>query len=377
MMKSFYVSAAVFVAASALILGNGQFAFADISKQDNSVNCPSYDALNVFDDGSYYDAIWTSSNITWSFHENSLPNIGDPGGTSGAKVSRRPSKVEAAIIEGAFENWDRALDSRTLQYTSSPNADIKVGFIEGRSHQYFFYYSTRTQAPPKGKLYNGVLGFNSLDTGILNEGYFSALAHRSVANILGMGFISSANPNITVMKGDTQDLYDTYRGGSLKNEGYRYVPSEFEVGLIRSLYGESTCSSTFGKKFDEEREKQAKKLADLELARKVFEEAKARAEAEARAKEEAQVVAKANAAIDAANQAAAAAEAKAAAELKAKQEAEAKAAAELKAKQEAEAAAEAKAAAAKKKKTITCVKGKKVKKVTAVKPKCPKGYKKK
>jgi len=80
------------------------------------------------------------------------------------------------------------------------------------------------------------------------------------------------------------------------------------------------------------------------------------------------------------------AEAKAAAELKAKQEAEAKAAAELKAKQEAEAkaAAELKAmqeaeakAAALKKTTITCVKGKLTKKVTAVKPKCPAGYKKK
>jgi hypothetical protein len=69
------------------------------------------------------------------------------------------------------------------------------------------------------------------------------------------------------------------------------------------------------------------------------------------------------------------AEAKAAAELKAKQEAEAKAAAELKAKQEAE--AKAKVEAAKKKITITCVKGKTVKKVTAVKPKCPNGYKKK
>ena len=84
------------------------------------------------------------------------------------------------------------------------------------------------------------------------------------------------------------------------------------------------------------------------------------------------------------------AEAKAAAELKAKQEAEAKAAVELKAKQEAEAKAaaeakvaadllakqeaEAKAAAAKKI-TITCVKGKLTKKVTAVKPKCPAGYK--
>ena len=64
------------------------------------------------------------------------------------------------------------------------------------------------------------------------------------------------------------------------------------------------------------------------------------------------------------------AEAKAAAELKAKEEAEAKAAAELKAKQEAE-----KLVSAKKKTTITCVKGKLTKKVTALKPKCPKGYK--
>ena len=66
------------------------------------------------------------------------------------------------------------------------------------------------------------------------------------------------------------------------------------------------------------------------------------------------------------------AEAEAAAELKAKQEAEAKIAAELKAKQENEAKA-----ALLKKTTITCVKGKLVKKVTAVKPLCPAGYKKK
>jgi hypothetical protein len=58
------------------------------------------------------------------------------------------------------------------------------------------------------------------------------------------------------------------------------------------------------------------------------------------------------------------------AELKAKLEAEAKAAAELKSKQEADAKA-----AALKKTTITCVKGKLTKKVTAVKPKCPSGYK--
>jgi hypothetical protein len=66
------------------------------------------------------------------------------------------------------------------------------------------------------------------------------------------------------------------------------------------------------------------------------------------------------------------ADAKAAAALIAKQEADAKAAAALKAKQEADAKA-----AALKKTTITCIKGKSVKKVTGVKPVCPKGYKKK
>jgi len=80
------------------------------------------------------------------------------------------------------------------------------------------------------------------------------------------------------------------------------------------------------------------------------------------------------------------AEAKAAAELKAKLEAEAKAAAELKAKQDAEAKAaadkiladaKARAGTSNKKKTITCTKGKLIKKVTAVTPKCPAGYKKK
>jgi uncharacterized protein (DUF1501 family) len=69
------------------------------------------------------------------------------------------------------------------------------------------------------------------------------------------------------------------------------------------------------------------------------------------------------------------AEAKAAAELKAKQEAESQAAAALKAKQEADAKAAAAKAAAQKKVTITCVKGKLTKKVTAVKPKCPTGCK--
>ena len=160
-------------------------------------------------------------------------------------------------------------------------------------------------------------------------------------------------------------------------------------------------------------EAEAKAAADLQAKQEA--DAKALAEktaAELKAKQEAEAAeAKAAADLKAKQEAEAKAVAdKAAEDLKAKQEAEAKAAEDLKAKQEAEAEAEAKAAvekaaallkakqaadakaaaakilaaakakaaaAAAKKTTITCVKGKLTKKVTAVKPVCPKGYKKK
>jgi hypothetical protein len=113
------------------------------------------------------------------------------------------------------------------------------------------------------------------------------------------------------------------------------------------------------------------KLRDmLKTAEKIVEEDKKR---EFAAAEEVRLAAELKAKQEAEAKAAelkAKQEADAAAELKAKLDAEAKAAAELIAKQEADAKA-----ASLKKKTITCVKGKLTKKVTAVKPKCPSGYK--
>ena len=95
--------------------------------------------------------------------------------------------------------------------------------------------------------------------------------------------------------------------------------------------------------------------------------AKAKAEEEARLKAEAEAAAKAKAEEEARLKAEAEAAAKAKAEEEARLKAEAKLAAE----------AAAKAAAKKSRVTITCVKGKVVKKVTAKNPKCPAGYKKK
>jgi len=106
------------------------------------------------------------------------------------------------------------------------------------------------------------------------------------------------------------------------------------------------------------KEEKQKEFAIAEEAR-LAAELKAKQEAEAKAKVEAEAIAKAEE------------------EAKAKAEEEAKAKAEEEAKAKAEAEAKAKLEALKKKSTITCVKGKLTKKVNAVNPKCPKGFKKK
>jgi len=122
-----------------------------------------------------------------------------------------------------------------------------------------------------------------------------------------------------------------------------------------------------------------KVIADAKMqAEKILADAKAAAEL--KAKQEADAKAAADKVIaDAKIQAEKIlADAKAAAELKAKQEADAQAkAAQILADAKAKSDAAAKIASDKKMTTITCVKGKLTKKVTAVKPVCPAGYKKK
>ena len=134
--------------------------------------------------------------------------------------------------------------------------------------------------------------------------------------------------------------------------------------FTRNLFGKSSPQSVtvLTEKIISKAKQEADAKAAAEL--KAKQEADAKTAAELKAKQDAEV--KAAAELKAKQES----EAKAAAELKTKQEADAKAAADLKAKQEAAAKA-----AATKKTTITCIKGKLIKKVTAVKPKCPTGYK--
>ena len=135
-------------------------------------------------------------------------------------------------------------------------------------------------------------------------------------------------------------------------------------------------------KAKQEAEAKAKQEAESKAKQEAESKAKQEAEAKAAADRAAAAIEAASKAIDAANKATEAAN-------KAAAEAEAKAKADIEAARQAaiaeaarqvaiaEASNKATVEAVGDKRTITCIKGKTVKKVTAIKPKCPKGFKKK
>jgi hypothetical protein len=275
--------------------------------------CPVYNLQSLFFE-EYYGTKWDNTNgnrnITWSANASVIDD---------ESVTRSFTLEELEWIRSGFQSWDDALDS--VKFTETPQsaqAEIVIGYVTltsaanqpGATGYWNAWWNNNWRNRATIKLKDG----NTKWFSVKNQ-FIHAVQHE-LGNVLGLGDIKP-----------TEDIASTQEDGW--QQPYGPIPlSDYDTGMIRQLYGESTCPSTFPN-------------------------AAAKAAAELKAKQEAEL--------------------KAAAELKAKQDAEdaaAKAAAELKAKQEAEAKA-----AASKKTTIICIKGKLTKKVTAIKPKCPTGYK--
>jgi len=313
--------------------------------------CPNYDMQSLFFE-EYYGTKWDNRSgnlkLTWS-PNNSVIND--------ETVVRKFTETELTWLRDAFNSWDEALGTVSfVEVSENSNPDIVIGFVElvsavnqpGATGYWNAWWNNGWRYRATIKLKVG----RSDWYGIRNQ-FIHAVQHE-LGNVLGLGDI---RPNAEFES--TQE--DSWQ------KPYGSIPlSNFDTSVVRQIYGESTCPSTFPPSYKAAAELKAKQEAEAKVAAelKAKQEAEAKAAAELKAKQEA--------------------EAKAAAELKAKQEAEAKAAAEFRAKQEAEAAAVLKAkqvadakAAAAKKTTITCFKGKLSKKVTAIKPVCPPGYKKK
>lgn len=282
--------------------------------------CQNVKLSEVFFDEFYPDLRWDTSNnrvIKWTAEATEI---------EGAPIARPFSPEQLDWLRLAFNSWDMTSDKITFkEVKKDENPDVKVGLAplaDPNNHGYW------TISKSRGFRGSGTVRINSESRFITDKEYFMEVAQSEIGNLLGLGDISDKLPVDSVMMDP-----DLPPWGS-------YPLSDYDIGLMRQFYGESTCKSDWPAELKAMKDKIAKDAEDAARA-KLDEEARAKAEAEARAKAET----------------------------------------ELAAKLAAEAAKPTPTPTPTKtvsgKKTITCVKGKLVKKVTAVNPKCPAGYKRK
>jgi regulator of protease activity HflC (stomatin/prohibitin superfamily) len=262
----------------------------------------------------------------------------DSGELNGKRIQRSLGTPNLEWLKEAFQSWDDALDSVSFQQINAgSNADIKIGWTQVLQLDYETLFQVRTAQPVRT---NASIELKTGSVFLIFEENFIQAVQADIGHILGMGYINPSTEFESVMEWPFQAPYGQVPLG------------EFDVSLIRAIYSESTCPSSFSPVI----QSKINQIAAVKAA-----------EEKAAADRAAAIAAEEKAAADRAT--AIAAEEKAAA-VKAE---EARVAA---AKEAAEKAAAAKAAAAKAKieasKKIICKKGFQSK--TFIASKCPPGW---
>ena len=296
-------------------------------------SCPTFNFKEVFYFG-YTDSYptWTPPGvprvITWSTL--------DSGELNGKTVRAAFQNQNKEWLREAFQSWDDALDSVSFsEIQSSEAADIKIAWTQVLQLDYESLFSVKA---PAGLRANATLEFKHLSSFLFMKENFIQAAQSDIGHILGMGYITPRSDLVSVMEWPFQAPYMQIPLGG------------FDVALIRALYSESTCPSTYAPAIRAKIKQDAEAMAIEQARIKAELEAKALAEKQERERQELYWIAKGKEIAEK--------EAKELAIQKAQEEARAK-------------------AAQLKKKTITCVKGNVTRKVIAVNPKCPTGFKKK
>lgn len=193
--------------------------------------CPTYDFQKLFYDDYYPGKKWDnrsgSLTITWS--ANNLIILDE-------SVVRPFSAEELGWIRSAFQSWDDALNTVSFsESTDSGQAEIVIGYVALTSAPNQPGATGYWNAWSAGNLRNkGTIKFRVSETswfGVKNQ-FIHAVQHE-LGNVLGLGDIKPT----TEFTSTQEDFWQPPFGN---------IPlSNFDIGIIRQLYGESTCPSTF------------------------------------------------------------------------------------------------------------------------------------
>lgn len=195
-------------------------------------DCSPVDLSTAFYDDYYPGTKWARAGeravITWTLKSQTVFN---------ESITREPTEAEVATIRQGISSWDQQLESVEFQEIASDPAKMTIGWVT--------MSSGITQA--------GALGYWNAwwdgdrirnratiklrDNSIISRDSSALLlaVQHEVGNVLGLGDIVPTTAFDSVQEDPWPDLSP------------RAVLSEFDVRMIRTLYSESTCPSTFYK----------------------------------------------------------------------------------------------------------------------------------
>lgn len=191
--------------------------------ESSATECPTYDFPSLFFEDYFADTKWDNSSgarvIRWA------PVVS--GVLAGDTVTRPFTATELDVVRSAFASFDAALDTIAFQEVALEQAEITIGWVNlsvGGADGYWNarWSGARIRYVATIRLRDGSSTFRT------NDGLRHGVQHE-LGNALGLGDIRP-NPSFDSVQEDPWQA--------------PYGPltlSDFDRGMIRQLYGESTC----------------------------------------------------------------------------------------------------------------------------------------
>lgn len=191
--------------------------------------CPVYDFKKIFFE-EYYGKKWGRGKepftISWTVNVDSI--LGDP-------ISRRLSATEVSWIRLAMNSWDEHLSSFQIVESDNPDANIKIGIVSEITSSLIWAPNAyfKTVITPTGERVGASLGLNASFRQYRHKDFFVHAIQHEMGNILGFG-----------------DIAPTYALSSVQEDPWvgpigPISLSDWDIGMMRQIYGESTCPESW------------------------------------------------------------------------------------------------------------------------------------
>ena len=187
--------------------------------------CPTYDFSSIFFEDYYPNKKWTAigqtKTITWSINAGVIVD---------EVVTRKFSLSEVEWIKTAIKSWDDVLSSISFQQTENEVADLLIGYVPLTSNTNAGYWNAWWLGDIRNR---ATIRLKSTETFFQKkDGFIHGLQHE-LGNVLGLGDIKPSDGIQSVLEDPWQIPYGQ-------------VPlSNYDIGLIRQMYGESTCPTSW------------------------------------------------------------------------------------------------------------------------------------